>query len=123
MRVAASEAGLPASAASCGRAEAGTLEFPEKAFRKPDQQPREVPGEGTSIERRVCRTSASGRAWRSAVTVPAEFMLLITSDIMLGNQHQIPAFQQPPPGTPQCRLSLGLASLALGLGRRSLRSL
>ena len=37
MRVAASEAGLPASAASCGRAEAGTLEFPAKAFKKPDQ--------------------------------------------------------------------------------------
>ena len=31
-RVAADEAGLPASAASCGRVEAATLEFPAKAF-------------------------------------------------------------------------------------------
>ena len=33
MRVAASEAALQASAASFGRAEAGTLEFPAEAFK------------------------------------------------------------------------------------------
>ena len=73
MRVAASEAALQASAASFGRAEAGTLEFPAEAFKML------IPGLG-SFQGKVrpesaaganpgARKSASGRAWSPAVTV------------------------------------------------------